>query len=438
MQISKLRIPVVAAAAAAVLATAMPQPSRAQDNQQSVEERTRGKTRKTPALRAPVYEKLNEAQQLADEKKFREAMSKLNEVKSMRDLNSYERAQMHSFYAYLYFEQENYAEAIKNYEQVLQQPDIPIAMEDQTKYTLAQLYFQNENYKKSIAMMEDWIRNATNPGADPYMLIGQAYYQMGDYKKALPPVEKGIALAREQGKTIKENWLLLLRLFYYENKNYPKTVDVLEELIAKYPKREYWLQLSGMYGELDRSREQLAAYRIAHRQGFLSREPEYLALASLSMQSDVPWEAAQILEEGFEKGIVQKNAQNYRLLANAYTLSQNDKKAIEPLVQAARLSGDGELDVRLGQAYLNLDEYNKAVESLRKGLEKGGIRNASDVHVMLGMALFELKQYDAAKRSFRSAATDAKSQRIAAQWLEYIDSEQQRQAQLRDALQGAG
>jgi len=432
------RVPILVAAVATVVSVGMPLQVSAQEKQQTVEERTRGQTRKTPALRAPVYEKLNEAQQLADEKKFREAMSKLNEVKSMKDLNSYERAQMHSFLAYLYFEQENYGEAIKNYEQVLAQPDIPVAMEDQTRYTLAQLYFQNENYKKSIELMEAWIRTANNPGAEPYMLIGQAYYQMGDFKKALAPVEKGIGIARQQGKQIKENWLLLLRLFYYENKNYPKTVDVLEELIEKYPKREYWLQLSGMFGELDKSREQLAAYRIAHRQGYLSREPEYLALASLSMQADVPWEAAQVLEEGFEKGVLKKTAGNYRMLANAYTLSQNDKKAIEPLVQAARLSNEGELDVRLGQSYLNLDQYDKAVDALRKGLDKGGIRNASDVQVMLGMALFELKQYDAAKRAFRVAQGDSKSSRVAGQWLEYIESEQQRQAQLREALQGAG
>jgi hypothetical protein len=54
------------------------------------------------------------------------------------------------------------------------------------------------------------------------------------------------------------------------------------------------------------------------------------------------------------------------------------------------------------------------------------------------MSLFELKQYDAAKRAFRVAQGDSKSSRVARQWLEYIESEQERQAQLREALQGAG
>jgi tetratricopeptide (TPR) repeat protein len=436
-----MRNPVLAAAMGVAFALGLaPQQVSAQEGQQeqTIEEQSRGQTRKTPALRAPVYEKLNEAQGLADEKKYREAVSKLNEVKGMKDLNSYERAQMHSFLAYIYFAQDNYAEAIKNYEAVLQQPDIPVAMEDQTKYTLAQLYFQAENYRKSIELMQAWLKTANNPGAEPYMLIGQAYYQMEDYKKALPPVEKGIVLARAQGKQIKENWLLLLRLFYYENKDYKRTVDVLEELITKYPKREYWLQLSGLYGELDKPREQLAAYRIAYRQGFLSREPEYMALASLAMQADVPYEATQVLEEGFKKGVVTKKAETYRLLANAYTLAQEDEKAIDPLVQAARLSNDGELNVRLGQAYLNLDQYDKAANALKQGLNKGGIKNASDVQVMLGMALFELKQYDAAKQAFRVARGDQRSQRVANQWLDYIESEQDRQRQLREALKGSG
>lgn len=412
-------------------------PAAAQE-QKTIEERTRGETRVTPAMRESVYKKLSEAQTLAENKQYREAQNKLNELRNMRDLNSYEKAQMYSFSAYVAFSQDNYKDAIKNYEQVLAQPDIPIAMEDQTIYTLAQLYFQDEQYRKSIQMMERWLKTADKPGAEPYMVIGQAYYQLGEYKKALAPVEKGIAIAREQGKDVKENWLLLLRLFYYELKDYPKVVKILEELVTRFPKREYWVQLSAMYGEMNKDREQLAAYRIAYRQGYLSRGPEFLQLASLSMQADVPWEAAQVMEEGFKKGLIEKTAQNYRLLANAYTLAQEDKKAIEPLTQAARLSGDGELDIRLGQAYYNLDQYDKAVESLRKGLQKGNIKRVDDAYILLGMSLFELKQYDSAKAAFRNARSDARSAKAAGQWLQYIDSEVERQAQLREALRGQG
>jgi tetratricopeptide (TPR) repeat protein len=436
MQVLRFRAPILIAAATAVLAAALPAIGNAQNKEQTVEERTRGQTRKTPALREPVYKKLNEAQELAEAKKYKEALAKVSEVKSMKDLNTYERAQMHSFLAYIYFTQDNYAEAIRNYEAVLQQPDIPVAMEDQTRYTLSQLYFQAENYKKSIQLMQDWLKTAKNPGPEPYMVMAQAYYQLEDYRNALPQVEKGIAIAREQGKPIKENWLLLERLFYYELKDYKKTVAVLEELITRFPKKDYWLQLAGMYGELDKDTEQLAAYRIAHRQGFLTRSGEYVALASLSLQAGAPWAAAQVMEEGFKKGAVEKTAQNYRLLANAYTLSQEDKKALGPLTQAARLSNDGELDVRLGQAYLNLDQYDKAVESLRKGLSKGGIRNASDVQIMLGMSLFELKQYDSAKQAFATARNDKSRAKAATQWLQYIESEEERQRQLRDALKG--
>ena len=31
----------------------------------------------------------------------------------------------------------------------------------------------------------------------------------------------------------------------------PKVAEILEELIRRFPKKQYWLQLSGVYGELE-------------------------------------------------------------------------------------------------------------------------------------------------------------------------------------------
>ena len=53
-----------------------------------------------------------------------------------------------------------------------------------------------------------------------------------------------------------------------------------------------------------------------------------------------------------ESGRVTKNAKNYRLLSQAWMLSQEDERAVPALKEAARLSDDGELDVRLGNTVI--------------------------------------------------------------------------------------
>ena len=400
------------------------------------QEKTPGqKTRKTPAMRENVYKKLSEAQEASEAGREGEALAKLDELKRDKNLNSYELAQLYSFYGFVYFNQERYNDSIQAYETVLRQSDLPEAMELTTLYTVAQVYFAVERYDESAKKLEEWFRLTPDPGPDPYVLLGQAYYSMERYQDAIPPIEKAIELAREDGREVKENWWLLLRASYFELGNYPKVVEILEELLKYKQTKEYWTQLSSMHGELGNQRKQLVAYEIAYLQGYLDREQELVTLAQLYMQDGVPWRGARVLERGFEAGQIEKNASNYRLLAQAYQMAQEDEKSIAPLTEAARLSGDGELSVRLAQAYVNLGRWEEAAEAARAGLAKGGLRRTDSANVLLGMSLFNLKRYDPARAAFAEARKDSRSSEMAAQWIAYIGKEEERESELERALQ---
>lgn len=101
-------------------------------------------TRRTPAMRESVYQRLAKAQECAENDDIACAEKELQEIGRIRDLNSYEAAQRHYFYGFIYLNSENYAKAIEAYEQVLEQPDLPISLEQDTMLALAQLYVQEE------------------------------------------------------------------------------------------------------------------------------------------------------------------------------------------------------------------------------------------------------------------------------------------------------
>lgn len=393
------------------------------------------KTRKTPAMREKVYKRLAAAQEFVDANDVKSAEAELSELESMRDLNSYEVAQLWNFRGFIYYSLENYKQSIKSYETVLQQPEIPVAMENTTIYTLAQLYFTIEDYKNAERMLVTWFKTAQDPGPEPYILLGQAYYQMERYKDALGPVETAIRLAQEQGREVKENWWLLLRVFYYEMENYPKVIEILETLVRDYPpKKEYWTQLAGMYGETGKQKKQLLAYEAAYIQGWLTTNSEIVTMAQLFMQDNVAYKGAQVLEKGFKEGKVEKNYKNYRLLAQAYQMAREDKKSIEPLIESAKLSEDGELYYRLAQAYSNLDRWQDCVDSIDKAFAKGGLKREDSAHVLRGMAFFNMDNLAEAEKAFVKARKDERSQRVANQWLTYIASERHRQSELDRAL----
>jgi tetratricopeptide (TPR) repeat protein len=427
----------VLAAASAFLLLAVPTLAQWMDgvaSAQSNNESDERKTRKTPAMREQTYKKLSESREFAEAEQFGEALAVLNRMMERGGLNSYEAAQAYNFYGYIYFSQERFQDAIQAYQNVLAQENLPLAMETATIYSLAQLYFATENYDQAIVMINRWLGQAEDPGPDPYILLAQAYYQQKQYAEAIKPVETAIRIAAEDGRPPKEQWLLLLRVFYFELEDYDKVAEILHQLLAMNPKREYWIQLSGIYGEREQPRKQLIAFEMAYLQDMLTSGREIVTLAQLYLQAEVPYKAGVVLEKGLNDGLVEKNARNYRLLSQAWTLAREDEKAIPTLTRAAQLSDDGELDIRLARAYANLGRWSDAADAATRAISKGGLRRTDQANILLGMSLYNLERYPQAISAFRVAGEDQRSRNDASRWIAHIDSERQRQASLREAI----
>ncbi len=188
------------------------QPLSAALAQEASEEQARPKereTRRTPALRNKVYEKLAEAQAAAEAKNYNEAAKILDGMIASggkNSLNSYELANVYNLYAFIHYSREDYGKALKAYENVVAQPDIPVAMEMNTRFTIAQLYFVQEQWQKGINALLQWFDMTENPNANAYVLLAQGYYQTKEYDKALKNVEIAINMYKDKGKLPKEQW----------------------------------------------------------------------------------------------------------------------------------------------------------------------------------------------------------------------------------------
>ena len=245
------------------------------------------------------------------------------------------------------------------------------------------------------------------------------------------PIETAMQVARDRGKEVKEDWYNLLNFAYFQQEDYAKVRDIQKILLVNWPKKRYWFQLAGAYTELGEDQNLIYAYDLAHTQNMLEKESELVTMAQLYMQAEVPYKAGKLISTEMEAGRVSGDAKNYRLLSQAWTLAQEDERAIPALQAAARASDDGELDVRLGNAYLNLGQYENCAEAVQNGLRKGGLKSPDNAQISLGMCLYNLKRYNDAKAAFREAGKERRSQRIASQWMSVIDSEIDRNEQIR-------
>lgn len=392
------------------------------------------KTKKTVAMSQDVFEGLQSAQELIEAKKYSDGHAILKTLRAKPKLSVYENAQIWNLTAYAYYLQERYADAVKAYENVLAAGDIPEAIVQSTLKTLSQLYFTQEDYAKALATVKRLMAVVPDPAADVYMLLGQAHFQLNQYKQAVQPISTAIEKYRAQGKKPRENWLLLLRVCYYELKDYQRMIGVLKELIALYPKEQYLLTLAGVYSELGDTRKQLSLTEALYESGYVTEPHHVVNLANLYLLHGVPYKAAKVLQKEIDAKNVEANGRNLRLLSQAWYQAREDEKAIPPLARAARLSDDGELYVRLAQSYINLDRWEEAADAVQKGLEKGGVKRNDVANIMLGMALFNQRKLSSARDAFVNAARDKRSATAAQQWIAYVDSELKRKDSLEQTL----
>jgi len=392
------------------------------------------KTKETVAMSQQVYEKLSEIQEMIEAKDYASAQRNIDELRGRKGLSDYEMAQLWNITGYSYFLQERYPDAIRAYDQVLATPGLPEALMLSTLKTKAQLHFTEEDYESALKVVRQLMAAIPEPSADVMMIEGQALFQLGRYDEALVPIKTAIDMYRAQGQTPRENWLLLLRVIYFEQKEYELMIGVVKELIAYYPKDTYILTLAGVYSELGDTKKQLALTEVLYEKGMLNTSSHVTNLANLYLLHGLPYKAAMLLDKEMKANIVESNERNLRLVSQAWYQAREDEKAIPPLEQAAKLSNDGELYIRLAQAHLNLEHWPEAAAAVEQGLRVGGLKRNDTANIMLGMALFNQKRLEQARRAFERAAQDSRSQRAASQWIAYVDSELKRRDLMNQAL----
>ena len=396
------------------------------------------KTRRVPSLSEAVYKKLGEGQEAIDAKDLAGAEEIIKKaLERSRRYNENEIANLHNMLGYIYYLKEDYNGALREYKIVVSQGEkIPEGLETTTLYTVAQLSYVQEKYDDALRYMEIWISKAQNPSSAPRFFMATVYYQMKEYDKAITQMQLGIQIAKERGTIVKEQHWSLLTFLYFEKEDWPNVIDTLKVMVEKFPKREHWIRLAGVYGQEGFEKEQMYSLEAAYTAGFLEKKTDYTNLAGLLMQEEVPYRAAKVLVAGFKAEAIEEDTNNLQALGQAWQMSQEVDNAIEAYEGAAKLSEDGKIYERLSYLYLEDDQYDRCVDSASGALDKGGLRKAQSVYIVKGMCQYNLDKLTAARDSFvqcRRVARredDKANQRTCGQWITFIDRESARLKQL--------
>ena len=384
-------------------------------------------TKATGAIDAATFEVLMEAQELTENGNYAAALAKLDSVKNSSKLNSYAKSQMWNFYAFIYASQDKYQQAIGAYKNILNEPDAPEGLKLTAKYTMAQLYFQLEDYASVIKLMEAYLKEVDKPTSTAHIMLAQAYYESKSFSNSLKNIQKAIQIENAEGRQVKENWLRLMAAIYFELNDTKNTLRTYEQLAQLYPKISYLRQIAGLHGELGNEHKRLTTYDAVYTHGTLKKETEVLNLAYMYLGQEIPYKAGKIIEaEMDQKKVIQANKKNVETLANAWAQANEHKKAIPALERAAKLSDKGILYARLAGVHFDAGDFDKSAIAAKKAHAKGGLKCRSCNQMLMGMAYFNIKQYESALQSFRQAKQAKRSFKDARKWEAYTLTEIER------------
>ena len=398
-------------------------------------------TRRTEAMSERVHRRFSRAQEALELEDYATAEALLQEITELRGLTPYERAQTNNFYGFIHIEKEDYQSAIRSFLGVIEiggPGEIPEGLYNQTIRTLSQLYMQVENYPQAVVFARRWIESQVSPVPKDYMLLAMAYFQMEDWRNALENVQAAIERATQTGMEVEENWWRYLLAAHWELEEFPEALEVSKTLLTNWPKKQYWMQLQGLYSIVEDEANQFAAFWSCYDQGLLDRSNELVTMAQLFMLAEVPYKAAVVLQEGLDSGEIEETAVNYRYLAQAWQLAREDRKALDPLRKAAESEEDvedkGELYMRLAETYNALSDYDDCASTARQALRTGELKSEGRAYMLLGQCLFEQDEFDEAGDAFTRAARDSDTRRTATQWQNYLRREVKRRSDLEARL----
>ena len=383
---------------------------------------------KSAALDEITWKKLNDIYEDVGEELYDEAYEKLARM-YQRIRGDYEKAVVAQGLAQVEWARENYDEALKYFEVAVELDALPDQAHFALMYQIAQLYYMNERYDASLDALALWMCKVPPEKITPeaHMLKASIYAQKQDWANVIKAADTAISMSDEP----KEGWYQLKLASHFELEHFPQAAQTLEGMIQKWPdKKDYWLQLSQIHFKLDRFDEALSVMALANRRNMLDKQMDLVYLSNLYSNSNVPYKAAEVLQQGIEASIVEANTRNWTMTADAWYAAEELEKALYAYEQAGRMSGDGEIDLRRAYILVDLERWEQASVAVNAALEKGGFseRKTGDAYVIQGMSEYNLGNLERARSAWTTATRYPRARKSAEQWLIHMREEQARKS----------
>jgi tetratricopeptide (TPR) repeat protein len=375
----------------------------------------------TRKMTKKVDKPLLDAQKARGEKNWDQVIAKVNEAEAVPvEKSAYDMFWVHEFRGIANVNLKKYPEALNDLGPGFDSPCMESSDKPARAKLLMQLAFQTKDYPKAIDFGKK--AQALNP-SDPEIgtYLSNAYYITNDFENTKAVSAASIKQIEDSGKVPEETLYRILQSACLNLKDNECVVAQIEKLVIHYPKPNYWIDLiNSLLRVSSNDKELLNVLRLSDGVDVMKEGSQYTEMAQLALGQGLPGEAQAIIEKGQQKGMFtvarEKDLAN-RILADAKTAVNLDKGTLDKQDASARAKPTGEADVKLGAAYLSYGQNDKAIESITRGLGKGGVKNPDEAGLLLGIAYLRSGNKPEAIKAFQTVKQSPAMTRIAKMWL---------------------
>lgn len=286
---------------------------------------------KIKALSSKEADKLNEGLNALNSGDTATAQKDLQPVADNSD-NPYAKAKALSGLALLKYNTGDTKGAIALQKQALDLNALPNDDYFPMLYALAQMYVADEDYTQALAALDQWMQQSGKASADAYALKGNVLYRLEKYQDAVTAIQKAKSLSAQPNP----NWDQILIASYFAMDKYDEAAKVAEAALAKDPNNtKLLMNVVQIYMNAQEYDKALPLLERARANGQITDETTYLNMAKLYYNAAVSGQdshtnalkAAQVVEDGMAKGVIQPSKDTYKLMGDAYLLAGETAKA---------------------------------------------------------------------------------------------------------------
>ncbi len=376
-----------------------------------------GLTEEAPALIPYVYDRLQGVYAVLERGQVDQAVADLNSLVTKSGLPAFDRAILNESLGYAYSQQSDYANAAQAFAAALAENVLPDSRQAQNRFNLAQMLFAAERPQAAAQQLEDYLAGLPKPDTEAQVLLCKAYIRFMQWQRAWEVITEVIA-RHNHAETA---WLQLLLATQLELKKYTDAAQTLQRLLRREPTRlTYWQQLAAVYSEAGDAAKAVAVLELMLVRGLLTRAQDVEELALRQMQLGNPHRAGELLQEAMASGRLDKTEQRQAWLVQAWLLAREDEKARQVLTENAGNSSTGDLYLQLAQIEYKRENWDGVRKAVYAALDKGGLHQPGQAHLLLGIAYAKAGELDDADRAFSAAMRYKQTRKAARRWQKFI------------------